>query len=58
LDKDGNFTEMGKVWAHDVDRLIGGNPNGFSSLATFYDEKGNIRPKWEVTTKNAHGHTR
>ena len=58
LDKDGNFTEMGKVWAHDVDRLIGGNPNGFSSLATFYDENGNIRPTWEVTTKNAHGHTR
>lgn len=58
LDENGNFTEMGKVWAHDVDRLIGGNPNGFSSLATFYDEKGNIRPEWEVTTKNAHGHTR
>lgn len=50
LDQLGNFTDVGLAWAKEVDRLLPQN-----SLATFFDENGNLRTSWTVKTKDAHG---
>lgn len=50
LDENGNFTKLGEAWAREVDKLL---PKG--SLATFYDENGNLRTSWTPQDLDSHG---
>lgn len=47
LDQNGNFTEVGKQWAKAVDAHL---PT--DSLATFYDQNGNLRSSWQAKNQD------
>lgn len=50
LNPDGTFTDVGLAWAKAVDSRL---PKG--SLASFYDDNGNLRTSWTVKNQDVYG---
>lgn len=50
LNPDGTFTDVGLAWAKAVDAQL---PKG--SLASFYDDNGNLRSSWTVKNQDVYG---
>lgn len=49
IGSDGKFTKVGEAWAKAVDSML---PKG--SLASFYDNNGNLRTSWTSNTKDVY----